>query len=261
MTCASISPSPLARRTSGCYGWSSAAQGAGMSAGMSSNPAYWTARETAQALAERRISARELLGQVIAHIEALDGPINAVVVRDFDRARDAARAADAALARGERRPLLGVAMTVKESHDVAGLPTTWGLPDFRGWRPEEDGTAIARLKQAGAIIIGKTNVPTALGDWQSANGIYGFTRNPWDKARSPGGSSGGGAAASRTSGNPAPVPTSIATTGSTPRPSFGPHTTTCGQAISWAAPAPSRNSWRRTSTSHRRAIRFASCVS
>jgi amidase len=166
-----------------------------MSAATGNGPAYWSARETAQALAERRISARELLDHVIARIEALDGPINAVVVRDFDRAREAARAADAALARGERRPLLGVPMTVKESHDVAGLPTTWGLPDFRDWRPEEDGTAIARLKQAGAVVIGKTNVPTALGDWQSANEIYGFTRNPWDPARSPGGSSGGGAAA------------------------------------------------------------------
>src|SRR5438105_4279731 len=131
-----------------------------MSAVTGNKPAFWTARETAQALAERRISARELLDGAIARIEALDGPINAVVVRDFDRAREAARAADAALARGERRPLLGVAMTVKESHDVAGLPTTWGLPDFRDWRPEEDGTAITRLKQAGAIVIRKTNVPT-----------------------------------------------------------------------------------------------------
>ena len=166
-----------------------------MSATTSSNPAYWTAPETAAALAERRISARELLDRVIARIEALDGPINAVVVRDFDRARDTAKTADAALARGERRPLLGVAMTVKESQDVAGLPTTWGLPPFRDWRAAEDGSAIARLKQAGAIVIGKTNVPTGLGDWQSANEIYGFTRNPWDPARSPGGSSGGGAAA------------------------------------------------------------------
>src|SRR5579862_7992772 len=119
-----------------------------MSAATGNSPAYWSARETARALAERRISARELLDGAIARIEALDGPINAVVVRDFDRAREAARAADAALARGERRPLLGVPMTVKESYDVAGLPTTWGLPDFRDWRPDEDGTAVTRLKQA-----------------------------------------------------------------------------------------------------------------
>jgi len=166
-----------------------------MSASTGSNPAYWTARETAQALAERHISAVELLDQAIGRIEAGDGAINAVVVRDFDRARVAARAADTALARGERLPLLGVCMTVKESNDLAGLPTTWGLPPFRNWRPTEDGTAAARLKAAGAIIIGKTNVPTALGDWQSANEIYGFTRNPWDPACTPGGSSGGAAAA------------------------------------------------------------------
>jgi len=163
--------------------------------GTSTDPGYWTATETAQALAARRISARELLEHVIQRIEPRDGPINAVVVRDFGRAREAAGAADAALARGDRRPLLGVAMTVKESQDVAGLSSSWGIPAFRDWRPAEDGSAIARLKNAGAVIIGKTNVPTALADWQSANEIYGFTRNPWEKARSPGGSSGGGAAA------------------------------------------------------------------
>jgi len=159
------------------------------------NPAYWTARECAHALADRRLSAVELLEAAIARIDALDGAINAVVVRDFDRARAAARDADTALARGERRPLLGVPMTVKESQDVAGLPTSWGIPEFRDWRPAADGTAVARLKAAGAVIMGKTNVPTALADWQSANEIYGFTRNPYDAARTPGGSSGGGAAA------------------------------------------------------------------
>lgn len=166
-----------------------------MSAASSSNPAYWTARESARAIAERRISALELLERTIARIEARDGEVNAVVVRDFDRARAAARAADAAIAKGERGPLLGVPMTVKESQDIAGLPTSWGLPDFRDFRPAVDGVAVARLKGAGAVILGKTNVPTALADWQSANQIYGFTRNPYDPTRSPGGSSGGGAAA------------------------------------------------------------------
>jgi amidase len=103
----------------------------------------------------------------IARIEALDGKINAVVVRDFDRARIAADAADAALARGERRPLLGVPMTVKEQFNVAGLPTTWGDPKFKDWRPDADALAVARLKAAGAIMIGKTNVPLRLTDWQS----------------------------------------------------------------------------------------------
>ena len=86
-------------------------------------------------------------------------------------------------------------MTVKEAYNVAGLPTTWGIPSFKGWTPQEDAVAVARLRAAGAIIIGKTNVPFALSDWQSYNDIYGTTNNPWDLARTPGGSSGGSAAA------------------------------------------------------------------
>jgi amidase len=156
---------------------------------------YRSTRELVAMLAARRISSRELLDDAIARIERFDPRINAVVVRDFARARDAAAAADAALARGERRPLLGIPMTVKEAYDVAGLPTTWGIPAFRGWMPPEDAVAVARLKAAGAVIIGKTNVPVALGDWQSYNEIYGTTNNPWDVTRTPGGSSGGSAAA------------------------------------------------------------------
>ncbi|MBV9755875.1 MAG: amidase, partial [Alphaproteobacteria bacterium] len=188
-------PPPLARRHGDCYSRRIRAQEEASVAAAGNNPAYWTARECAHALADRRLSAVELLEAAIARIDALDGAINAVVVRDFDRTRAAARDADTALARGERRPLLGVPMTVKESQDVAGLPTSWGIPEFRDWRPAADGTAVARLKAAGAVIMGKTNVPTALADWQSANEIYGFTRNPYDAARTPGGSSGGGAAA------------------------------------------------------------------
>jgi amidase len=154
-----------------------------------------TAGGLAAALAERRVSAVELFQTAVAAIEAKDGPINAVVVRDFDRAHDAAIAADAALARGERRPLLGVPMTVKDSHHVAGLPTTWGLTPHKGWTPTWDSTGVARLKAAGAVILGKTNIPVSLGDWQSDNPIYGRTNNPLDLTRTPGGSSGGGAAA------------------------------------------------------------------
>jgi amidase len=154
-----------------------------------------TAGGLAKALADRRIGAVELFDTAVAAIEAKDRPINAVVVRDFDRARDAAKAADAALSRGERRPLLGVPLTVKDSHHVAGLPTTWGLEPFRGWTPTWDSTGVARLKAAGAVILGKTNIPPSLGDWQSANPIYGRTSNPLDLTRTPGGSSGGGAAA------------------------------------------------------------------
>src|SRR5580698_1488829 len=128
-----------------------------------------SASELVEALAARRVSALELADAAIARIEARDTGINAVVVRDFDRAREAAKAADAALARGERRPLLGLPMTVKESFNIAGLPTTWGVPDARDFVPPEDAVPITRLKAAGAIILGKTNVPRDLADWQSYN--------------------------------------------------------------------------------------------
>ncbi|HET7880892.1 MAG TPA: amidase family protein, partial [Acetobacteraceae bacterium] len=111
-------------------------------------PDYRTATDLAQALASRQISARELLDATIARIQELDGKFNAVVVRDFDRARTAAADADAELARGERRPLLGIPMTVKEQFNVAGLPTTWGFERYRDWRPEADALAVQRLKAA-----------------------------------------------------------------------------------------------------------------
>jgi amidase len=154
-----------------------------------------TATALVAALAARRVSAAELTEAAIGRIEARDGPINAVVVRDFDRAREAAKAADAALARGERRPLLGLPMTVKESHNVAGLRTSWGSPMFGEWIAPEDSVGVSRLKAAGAVVLGKTNIPPMLSDWQSNNPIYGRTNNPWDLGRSPGGSSGGSAAA------------------------------------------------------------------
>ena len=101
-------------------------------AGGYATPTYRSAIDLIQALATRQISARELLDTTIKRIEALDPKINAVVVRDFDRARASADVADAALGRGERLPLLGLPMTVKEQFNVAGLPTTWGYPRFRG---------------------------------------------------------------------------------------------------------------------------------
>jgi amidase len=153
------------------------------------------AAEAARALAARQVSAVALCEAAIARIEAIDGPLNAVVVRDFDRARRQAAEADAALAHGEHRPLLGVPMTVKEAFNVAGLPTSWGLPPFRDFVPQQDAVAVQRLKAAGAVILGKTNVPAALADWQCANPIYGRTVHPLDPKRTPGGSSGGGAVA------------------------------------------------------------------
>jgi amidase len=157
--------------------------------------AYCSIADLLAALRSRKLSACELTDQFIARIEALDGDINAVVVRDFERARAAAKEADAALMRGEQLPLLGVPVTIKESYNIAGLPTTWGFPHYRDYTPKEDALAVKRLKAAGAIILGKTNVPLSLGDWQSYNDIYGATNNPWNKARSPGGSSGGSSAA------------------------------------------------------------------
>lgn len=154
-----------------------------------------SAKDLVALLAARKVSAVELLEDAVARIEATDPQINAVVVRDFERAHDAATAADAALAKGERRPLLGLPMTVKESYNIAGLPTTWGLSTGKDFRPEADALAVERLKAAGAVILGKTNVPVFLSDWQSYNDIYGTTNNPWDVTRTPGGSSGGAAAA------------------------------------------------------------------
>lgn len=154
-----------------------------------------TAVETAAAVRSGKVSALEVCDATIDRIEAADGPINAVVVRDFDRARAAAKALDAGGARGSDKPLIGVAMTVKESNNIAGLPTTWGFPDHANNIVDEDSVVVQRLKAAGAVIVGKTNVPTALADWQSGNPIYGDTVNPVDHSRTPGGSSGGAAAA------------------------------------------------------------------
>jgi amidase len=152
-------------------------------------------RSSADALRAKRLSSLELTDRLIARIERLDTRLNAVIARDFDRARDAAKAADAALSRGDAGPLLGVPMTVKESFNVAGLPTTWGIPEAKGFRARDDALIVSRVRAAGAVILGKTNVPLVLGDWQSYNAIYGVTRNPWDLERTPGGSSGGSAAA------------------------------------------------------------------
>jgi amidase len=156
---------------------------------------YSSASTLVSALRAKKVSALELADRAIARIEALDARINAVVVRDFERAREAARAADVSIAREEGGALVGVPVTIKESFDVAGLPTTWGDPRFRRFMPKEDALTVNRLRAAGAIILGKTNVPLWLGDWQSYNAIHGVTSNPWNAARTPGGSSGGSAAA------------------------------------------------------------------
>lgn len=157
--------------------------------------AFKTARELARALRSKKVSAVELARDAIARIERHDGAINAVCVRDFKRALDAARAADRAIAKRKAGPLTGIPMTVKESYNVAGLPTTFGFEQHKAFVAHEDALAIARVKRAGAVILGKTNVPVGLADWQSYNPVYGMTGNPFDPGRTPGGSSGGSAAA------------------------------------------------------------------
>ncbi len=143
------------------------------------------------ALRAGEVSSLESTEAAIAAIERDDSVINAIWVPDFARARAAARQAD--VSRGEDRPLLGVPITVKESYDVAGLPTTWGMPQYRDFHPAEDAVQVARVKAAGAVILGKTNVPPGLQDLQSFNEMYGTTTNPWDSGRASGGSSGGSA--------------------------------------------------------------------
>ncbi|MFI7404297.1 amidase [Streptomyces sp. NPDC049541] len=156
---------------------------------------FLTAEELSAALRAGEVTSVELTDEAIARIERDDKAVNAICVPDFDRARTAAHDADQARARGEDRPLLGIPVTVKESYNVAGLPTTWGIPPHRNYLPAEDAVQVSRLKAAGAVVLGKTNVPLLLQDVQSFNEIYGTTNNPWDHGRTPGGSSGGSAAA------------------------------------------------------------------
>jgi amidase len=170
--------------------------GAGATAGADTQPwHYASAAAQAAALANGEVSAQALLEAALQRMDRFEPTLNALAVRDEARARAAAHAADVALARGERAPLLGVPVTVKESFDVAGLPTTTGDARHAALRADSDAPAVSALKRAGAIIVGKTNVPLANGDIQTFNDLHGLTRNPWDPARTPGGSSGGSATA------------------------------------------------------------------
>ena len=156
---------------------------------------FQTARALRKALRAKKVSALELARDAIAQVEKHDAKINAVCVRDFERALKAARAQDRAIAKRKGGPLAGIPITVKESYNVAGLPTTWGFVPQKNFIAAEDALAVARAKAAGAVVLGKTNVPVGLADWQSYNEIYGVTGNPFDPRRTPGGSSGGSAAA------------------------------------------------------------------
>lgn len=170
---------------------------------MSHELTFRGAVELADCIARGEVSSREVVQAHIARIEAVDGKLNAVVVRLFEEAKERAAAADDALQRGERWGCLhGVPVTVKESYFVAGTPSTMGLPRLAKEVITEDGILVRRLKRAGAIVLGKTNVPQLMLSHETDNPLYGCTNNPWDLTRTPGGSSGGEAAIIAAGGSP-----------------------------------------------------------
>jgi amidase len=160
------------------------------------NPAFATAEETAGAIRGGKISTSELLDLTLQRIDRHNAKINAVVWQFRERAAARAHEADEASAKGASwGPLHGVPVTIKESFAYPDSPNSWGLPPFKDGYRSRTAVAVDRLESAGAIVVGKTNVPLGLGDFQTYNPIYGVTNNPWDLARTPGGSTGGGAAA------------------------------------------------------------------
>jgi amidase len=158
--------------------------------------AFASAKHLASLIRRGKIGALELLDHYLARVERYNAKLNAIIATDIPAARQRARAADRALARGKPwGPLHGVPMTIKECFDVVGMPTTWGLCDLKDNRPARNALAVDRWLAAGVTLFGKTNVPVMLADWQSYNPLYGTTSNPWDVTKTPGGSSGGSAAA------------------------------------------------------------------
>jgi amidase len=156
----------------------------------------WTAGDLAEVIRSRKISSRELLDLLLQRIDAINPSVNAVVTLDTDRAMETARAADEMTARGESLgPLHGLPVTVKDAIEVGGVRSTGGSNALSDHLPDVDAPAVARLRQAGAVVFGKTNVPEWSGDVQTFNDLFGTTNNPWDLTRTPGGSSGGAAAA------------------------------------------------------------------
>lgn len=161
-----------------------------------SDPTLWSAGEQAAAIRSRRLGSEELLDLFLARIAALDPLVHAVCTLAVDAARERCREADEATARGVSwGPLHGLAITVKDAIATAGVRSTAGALALRDHVPATDAPAVASLKAAGAIVFGKTNLPEWSGDWQSFNELFGTTNNPWDLSRTPGGSSGGAAAA------------------------------------------------------------------
>ncbi len=154
-----------------------------------------SAAAQAALIRDGQLASEELVARCQERIERFNPALNAVVALAGD-ARQRAREADAALAEGHPPgPLHGVPMTIKDCFDTAGVVSTWGTVGRRGFVPAADATVVARLKAAGAILLGKTNTPEFTLSFETYNRIHGFTNNPYDLARSPGGSSGGAAAA------------------------------------------------------------------
>jgi len=157
---------------------------------------YRSSTDLVAAIRTKEVGSRELLDHLLDRVDRHNPSINAVVTLDVERARSAADAADEASARGEDLgPLHGLPMTVKDCFETEGLLTTCGVPELAGHVPDRDAATVARLKEAGAIVFGKTNTPTWTSDIQTHNPVFGTTRNPWDPERTTGGSSGGSAAA------------------------------------------------------------------
>ena len=158
--------------------------------------AFESATTLARMVREKQISSVELLDYYFNRVDQHNPSLNAIIWQMRDEARARAQQIDEAIARGaDIGPLGGVPMTIKESYDVTGTPTTWGLPELKDNIAVRDALSVQRLKKAGVVLFGKTNVPLRLADFQSYNEIYGTSNNPWDVERSPGGSSGGSAAA------------------------------------------------------------------
>ena len=158
---------------------------------------HWkSATEIARLIREKKVTASDVLEHFLTRVDRFNPKLNAIIWQDRDRARKRAIAADAALTRGQVwGPLHGVPMTIKESYNVAGSPTTWGDPVLKDNVTKGRALSVERLEKAGVVLFGKTNVPLMLADWQSYNAIYGTANNPWNTDLIPGGSSGGSAAA------------------------------------------------------------------
>jgi amidase len=164
---------------------------------------YTSATSLAQAIRDKRVSSQEVVEAYIHRIEAVNPQLNAVVQLIADTAITQARQADAALARGEvKGPLHGVPITIKDSFDTEGVISTAGTSGRTSYVPQQDATAVARMRAAGAILLGKTNLPELSLAYESNNLIYGRTNNPYDLSRTPGGSSGGESAIIAAGGSP-----------------------------------------------------------